>query len=107
MVKDRRRRMPAGRPALTSSAREIAMAATHEVANQSPPYGGVNLFAADPLLDAAAAGFPDEVRGDLADSGAFWGSHEARELAALANRHAPELERYDAKGYRIDQVVFH
>jgi putative acyl-CoA dehydrogenase len=39
--------------------------------------------------------------------GAFWGSHEASDLARLANRHIPELERYDARGERIDQVNFH
>ena len=80
---------------------------THEVVNQSPPYGGVNLFEADPLVNSAASGFPDSVRQELSELGAFWGTHEAREFARLANRYAPELERYDAKGERIDQVTFH
>ncbi len=75
--------------------------------NQSPPYGGINLFEADPLLNSAASGFPDAVRADLSELGAFWGTHEAREFARLANRHTPELERYSAKGERIDQVKFH
>jgi putative acyl-CoA dehydrogenase len=75
--------------------------------NQPPPYGGINLFEADPLINAAAAGFPDPVRQELGELGAFWGSHEARELARLADRHPPELERYDAQGRRIDEVVFH
>ena len=78
-----------------------------EVLNQSPPFGGLNLFEADPLVNAAAAGFPDVVRDELFDLGAFWGSHEAREFARLANDFAPELERYDAKGNRLDQVTFH
>ena len=80
---------------------------THSVTNQSPPYGGINLFATDPLLDLAASGFPDGVRQDLFQQGAFWGSHEARDIARLANTKLPELERYDGKGNRIDQVVYH
>jgi putative acyl-CoA dehydrogenase len=81
--------------------------ATHEVFNQSPPFGGVNLFESDPLINAAAAGFPDVVRHELSALGAFWGTHEAREFARLANQYEPELERYDAKGRRADQVLFH
>jgi putative acyl-CoA dehydrogenase len=80
---------------------------TYAVLNQSPPYGGVNLFEADPILSATTSGFPDSVRADLADLGGFWGTHEAREFARLANRHTPELERYSPKGERIDQVTFH
>ncbi len=80
---------------------------THDILNQSPPYGGVNLFETDPLLGLAASGFPDAVRQDLVELGGFWGTYEAHEFARLANRHTPELERYDAKGRRIDQVVFH
>ncbi|MBA3516548.1 MAG: acyl-CoA dehydrogenase family protein [Rhizobiales bacterium] len=78
-----------------------------EAFNQPPPFGGINLFEADPLVASAVSGFPDQVRQDLSEIGAFWGSHEARELARLANRHAPELDRYDAGGRRIDQVNFH
>jgi putative acyl-CoA dehydrogenase len=81
--------------------------ATHEVFNQSPPFGGLNLFESDPLINATASGFPDAIREGLVELGAFWGMHEARELARLANRHAPELERYDSKGRRLDQVTFH
>jgi putative acyl-CoA dehydrogenase len=86
---------------------ESARNATHSVTNQSPPYGGINLFATDPLLDLAASGFPDSVRQDLFQQGAFWGSHEARDIARLANTKLPELERYDGKGNRIDQVIYH
>ena len=78
-----------------------------EQPNQSPPYGALNLFEADPLINSAAAGFPDAVREELTELGAFWGTHEAREFARLANRNAPELERYDARGNRVDQVLFH
>jgi putative acyl-CoA dehydrogenase len=81
--------------------------ATHEVFNQPPPYGGNNLFTDDPLIASAASGFPDRVTQDLTDLGGFWGTREAREFARLANRFPPELERYDAQGRRIDEVVFH
>src|SRR4051812_6086933 len=80
---------------------------THEVLNQTPQFGGVNLFEVDPLINAGAAGFPDSVRQERAEPGAFGGTHEAREFARLANRETPELERYDASGNRIDQVLFH
>ena len=80
---------------------------TPKGSNQPPPYGGVNLFESDPLLASATSGFPDSVRQDLSDLGAFWGTHEARDFARLANRHVPELERYDARGERVDQVTFH
>ena len=80
---------------------------THEVTNQSPPYGGINLFEADPLANAAASGFPDSVREELSQLGAFWGTHEARDFGRLANKHGPELERYNSHGQRVDQVSFH
>ena len=82
-------------------------AATHDVFNQPPAIGPVNLFEADPLINGAASGFPDAVRADLAEAGAFWGTPEARELARLANRHTPELERYDPQGRRLDLVTYH
>jgi putative acyl-CoA dehydrogenase len=85
----------------------MAAEVTHAVRNQPPPFGGINLFEADPLIRSAASGFPDPVRQDFSEHGAFWGSHEARELARLANRNPPELERYDAQGRRIDQVTYH
>ncbi len=80
---------------------------THTVVNQSPPYGGDNLFESDPILNAAASGFPDAVRADLSELGGFWGTHEARDFARLANVHTPVLERYSPKGERLDRVEFH
>ncbi|HMB48558.1 MAG TPA: acyl-CoA dehydrogenase family protein [Afifellaceae bacterium] len=80
---------------------------THEVLNQSPRLGSINLLETDPLLDRSASGFPDTVRNELTQSGQFWGSTEAREFARLANLYAPELDRFDAKGHRVDEVSFH
>ncbi|WP_092495311.1 acyl-CoA dehydrogenase family protein [Faunimonas pinastri] len=81
--------------------------ATSNLFNQPPLYGGVNLFQTNPILEGGASGFPDAVRENLDQFGRFWGSFDARELARLANRHLPELERYDARGERSDQVSFH
>jgi putative acyl-CoA dehydrogenase len=81
--------------------------ATHSGLNQPPPRPEANLLDADPLLASAASGMPDSLRADLGENGRFYGSGEARELAFLANRHVPELERYDARGERLDRVVFH
>ncbi len=80
---------------------------THVVLNQTPPYGGINLFESDPLLGLAVSGFPDAVQQGLSELGGFWGTHEARDFARLANRNGPELERYDPRGQRADQVMFH
>ncbi|MGQ7792773.1 isovaleryl-CoA dehydrogenase [Faunimonas sp. B44] len=85
----------------------VETAATHRVFNQSPIYGGVNLFDADPLINSATAGFPDAVRHDLYEVGGSWGTHEMRDLARLANRHEPDLQRFDARGNRLDQVTYH
>ncbi len=77
-----------GRSQVALRTESVAMSdgATHDVFNQSPPYGGINLFEADPLINSAASGFPDSVRQELAELGGFWGTHEAREFARLANR---------------------
>jgi putative acyl-CoA dehydrogenase len=93
--------------ALRTESGSMSEGSNHEVFNQPPAYGGSNLFSDDPLIASAASGFPDAVTQDLTDLGGFWGTHEAREFARLANRHPPELERYDAQGRRIDEVVFH
>jgi putative acyl-CoA dehydrogenase len=77
------------------------------IANQVPRRVGLNLFEADSLLAGTVSGFPDSVRESFSAAGAFWGSEEAQELARLANRNPPVLERYDPQGRRIDEVAFH
>jgi putative acyl-CoA dehydrogenase len=81
--------------------------ATHSVFNQPPPLAGANLYRIDRTLQEAVAAFGG-AWGDaeLAAYGALAGG----ELAAhgrLANRHAPELHRYDPYGRRVDAVEFH
>lgn len=79
-----------------------------EVFNQSPDFADVNLFLSDTALREAVlqeggAGFERS----LAAFGAVCGSAEALALGRLANEHPPVLQRYDAKGRRLDKVEFH
>jgi putative acyl-CoA dehydrogenase len=81
---------------------------THEVFNQAPPFGGVNLLRCDPAL-----------REGLAREGAAWaldgldalgarlGRPEVLDLARLANANGPRLLAFDRSGRRIDEVEFH
>ena len=76
-------------------------------ANQSPPLGGHDLFAANrPLAEA------------LARDGAGWAAEQCSALGRrlggaplewgrLANEHPPQLRTHDRFGERIDEVEFH
>jgi putative acyl-CoA dehydrogenase len=81
---------------------------THEVANQSPPFVDIDLFAVDlPLQEAVRA---NGAAGDAKALSAFgqrWGTAEMFELGRRANAHPPELEAFDAHGVRRDFVEFH
>src|SRR5438552_8125371 len=81
---------------------------TQEGINQVPALTGNNLYTGDAVLTAGVqrlqAGWH---AAELERYGAELGSKEAWELAELANRHAPELHRYDSLGNRIDVVEFH
>ncbi|WP_134496744.1 isovaleryl-CoA dehydrogenase [Microvirga pakistanensis] len=81
---------------------------THDVFNQTPPFGDANLIAGDkPLLDALrSSGLDPEAEGLIA-FGAAWGSAERLDLGRLANENPPKLRTHDARGYRIDAVEFH
>jgi putative acyl-CoA dehydrogenase len=81
---------------------------THEVFNQTPPFGDVNLIASHrPLLDALAANGVENPRERLREFGAAWGSAERLDLGRLANENAPKLRTHDSRGFRIDAVEFH
>ncbi|HLL27324.1 MAG TPA: isovaleryl-CoA dehydrogenase [Xanthobacteraceae bacterium] len=83
---------------------------THEVFNQTPPLGDVDLWADDPALQGAVRAFgkpSNETEALLADFGVRWGSFEMFEWGRLANENPPKLKTYDAKGYRADVVEFH
>ncbi len=84
---------------------------THEVFNQSTPYGDVDLFAANlPLRDALKFNAPKLDRKALASLsalGQLTGRADMQEHARLANVHTPELRTHDRVGNRVDQVTFH
>src|SRR5919112_3973476 len=81
---------------------------THEVFNQTPPFGDVNLIASNrPLLDALKANGVDAEAEGLVAFGEAWGSAERLDIGRLANENPPKLRTHDARGYRIDAVEFH
>ena len=80
---------------------------THEVTNQPPPLAGTNAWRGDPLLVQLAETFSAEVRKDLDLHGRFVMSHEAQDLARLANTETPKLRSHDRQGRRLDQVEYH
>jgi putative acyl-CoA dehydrogenase len=91
-----------------SSLKPITALATHQVTNQVPPLGDVNLYDADPVLVEAlrreGASWAEE---RMRAFGALVGSERVRQLGVLANRHEPELHAFDRYGQRIDEVEYH
>jgi putative acyl-CoA dehydrogenase len=81
---------------------------THEVFNQAPPFGDLNLFRCDPALREGlvreGAGW---AAGMLDALGARLGGSEMLELARLANEFTPRLVNFDRSGHRIDEIEFH
>jgi len=79
-----------------------------ELANQSPPYEDVDLFASDrPLQDAVACNGGGAEAEALAAFGRRCGSAASFELGRQANVHPPQLEVLDPQGFRRDTVEFH
>jgi putative acyl-CoA dehydrogenase len=86
------------------------MFATHEVLNQVPPIGDIDLWGGDAALMGAvnAHGQLTKADGDrLAAFGKTWGAAEMAELGRLANESPPKLKTFDARGNRADVVEFH
>ena len=79
----------------------------HEVSNQTPPMGAANAWRADPLLNQLADDFSEPVRSELESLARFTRTHEAQELARLANSEGPVLRTHDRHGRRADIVEFH
>ncbi|CAB5681244.1 Putative acyl-CoA dehydrogenase AidB [Delftia tsuruhatensis] len=81
---------------------------THEVLNQFDEYTDFNLLEVDPALaealqrSGAARHLPS-----LSRYAQQLGERTTWELAEQANRHTPELHRFDARGRIIDTVEFH
>jgi putative acyl-CoA dehydrogenase len=82
--------------------------ATREVANQSPPFEDVDLFALDrPLVEAVAVHGGASAERELSEFGKHWGSAAMAARGRLANENTPRLRRFDARGNRRDEVEFH
>jgi len=82
--------------------------ATHEVSNQFDELTDFDLLATDAALgEAIVRGGAGWSRPQLAQYAQRLGSAGSWTLAAQANRHPPELQRFDARGRRIDQVEYH
>ena len=81
---------------------------THEVFNQAPPFGDVNLFACDPGLREGVAregaGWAEDALGRL---GQQLGAAAVLDLGRLANDNPPRLVNFDRGGHRVDEVEFH
>jgi putative acyl-CoA dehydrogenase len=77
---------------------------THDVSNQPPPRGDVDLWADDPVLRDHSAGADAAA---LAAFGAAYGRAGMREAGRTANRNPPEARLFDAGGRRLDEVAFH
>jgi len=81
---------------------------THEVFNQAPPFGDVNLLRCDPALREALAREGAGWATDELDAlGARLGRAEILDLARVANANGPRLVNFDRGGGRIDEVEFH
>ncbi|MFS2077521.1 isovaleryl-CoA dehydrogenase [Telluria sp. Tellsp131] len=81
---------------------------THEVFNQAPPFGDVDLFACDPALREGlvreGAGWAE---GELGRLGRELGAAAVLDLGRLANDNPPRLVNFDRGGHRVDEVEFH
>ena len=75
--------------------------------NQPKPWAGINAYRTDPLLLDISAGLPRIVKDELESIGRYVTSHEAQELARMANQSSPQLRTHGPRGERLDVVEFH
>ena len=81
---------------------------THQVFNQFPELSGYDPLASDPALcEALARAGSSWARPALEGYAQRLGRAESYQLADQANRHGPELQRFDTRGRRIDAIEFH
>ena len=75
--------------------------------NQPPLWSGINAYRSDPLIVDLTGSLNRSVRDELDTLGRYVTSHEAQELARMANESVPKLRTHGPRGERIDQVEFH
>jgi putative acyl-CoA dehydrogenase len=81
---------------------------THEVFNQAPPFGDVNLFTCDPALrEGLAREGAGWAEGELGRLGGALGAAGVLDLGRLANEFPPRLVNFDRGGHRVDEIEFH
>jgi len=80
---------------------------TPEELNQPEPWTGINAYRSDPLLVDISSTMPRAIREEFELIGRYATSHEARELARMANQGTPELRTHGPRGERLDVVDFH
>ncbi|MBS0293006.1 MAG: isovaleryl-CoA dehydrogenase [Proteobacteria bacterium] len=81
---------------------------THQVFNQYPELSDYDPLATDPALcEALARAGADWARPALDAYAQRLGTAETFALAQQANRHGPELQRFDSRGRRVDALEFH
>lgn len=80
---------------------------TSEELNQPAPWSGINAYRSDPLLVDISSTMPRSVRDEFETIGRYATSHEAQELARMANQGTPQLRTHGPRGERLDVVDYH
>lgn len=75
--------------------------------NQPSLWSGINAYRSDPLIVDLTSGLSRNLRDEFDQLGRYVTSHEAQELARMANQGVPQLHTYGPRGERLDQVEFH
>ncbi len=75
--------------------------------NQPKPWTGINAFRTDPLIVDLSASLHRNLKDEFDSIGRYVTSHEAQELARMANESPPKLRTHGMRGERLDMVEFH
>ena len=75
--------------------------------NQPKLWSGINAYRSDPLIVDLTSGLHRTIREELDSMGRYVTSHEAQELARMANEGVPKLRTHGPRGERLDVVEFH
>ncbi|NKN36760.1 acyl-CoA dehydrogenase [Agrobacterium sp. a22-2] len=75
--------------------------------NQPKPWSGINAYRTDPLIVDLSANLHRSLREEFDAIGRYVTSHEAQELARMANQSPPQLRTHGVRGERLDTVEFH